>query len=274
MSAVDQQLAVVFDRDQDADTQQELKELDMKFEKGQAFRLDSNYADAELLFKDVLAGYERIHGNSHPATLHCCNVYGLNLSDAGRHQEAEVLLRRAVDGQKTKLGPKSRQTIAAINNLALCLRAQGRSAEAAPLFRQALDDGTKAFAVGKGSRGGQHQNILITKNNLALCLQDQGQNEHAEHLMREVIGHFEAKFGSLVVESERVLYFYHNLASVLDAQRKDMEAELYYKRALNGMTTVLGEKHAATQLCIQNLVTMLEAIGRTAEANGYKMKLK
>eukprot|EP00747_Dinoflagellata_sp_TGD_P164379 gnl/TRDRNA2_/TRDRNA2_184245_c0_seq1.p1 gnl/TRDRNA2_/TRDRNA2_184245_c0~~gnl/TRDRNA2_/TRDRNA2_184245_c0_seq1.p1 ORF type:complete len:309 (-),score=77.96 gnl/TRDRNA2_/TRDRNA2_184245_c0_seq1:139-1023(-) len=274
MSPVDQSLAAIFDKQGDEGLAQEanmeMQQLDNYFQKAQLFRDEGKHAEAEPLFKAALAGYERIQGGDHPYTLQCCNTYGLNLSESGRQQEAEALLRRAVDGMRSQLGTRSKQTLAAVNNLALCLRAQGRFVEAAPLFRQAMNEGELVFQSKKDDR----LYLLDVKNNLALCLQDLGQNDVAESLIRTVIRTYEREHGSKPAESMKSLYFYHNLAAALDAQQKDEEAEYYYKRALTGMKQVVGVDHPATQQCVQNLVTMLEVIGRTTEAAGYKLMLR
>ena len=56
----------------------------------------SKYEESEEMFKQALAGYERVHGPKHTRTLSVLEAFGASCKKQGRLGEAEVLLKRAL----------------------------------------------------------------------------------------------------------------------------------------------------------------------------------
>lgn len=267
VNQIDAQLQVMFESDRqmqkDQETKSEMDKALMLYNRAMELRADSKFAEAIPFFTQAAGSHERVYGAEHPFTMHANSAWGLCLTEAGKPAEGEVLLRQAVGNLSKKLGPEHAQSLAAINNLALCLKAQNRPGEAAPLFRQALEASEK-------HRGNTDINTLHIKNNLSICLSDMGQPQLAEPLIRETLYYFEMKWGHRSFENRKTLYFSHNLATCLDAQHKNEEAEMYYKRAMGGFMKILGNQHEATVQCAANLAVMYDLIGRGGEAYGLR----
>jgi tetratricopeptide (TPR) repeat protein len=91
-------------------------------------------AEAEPLFRKVLAVQEEVLGPRHLETAASCTLLALNLDSQGQTEEAESLLRKALDIRQQQLGPRNVYTATSAFNLAYNLERQDRSREAEPLW--------------------------------------------------------------------------------------------------------------------------------------------
>ena len=89
-------------------------------------------AEAEALFRDVLATRRRVHGPNHENTLRVAGNLGSALLDQGKHSAAEAVYRDTLERQRAVLGPEHESTLLTAGNLAAALQNQGKYAEAEP----------------------------------------------------------------------------------------------------------------------------------------------
>jgi tetratricopeptide (TPR) repeat protein len=125
------------------------------------------YAQAEPLFRKVLAIHEEVLGPKHPDTALSCSNLAANLDAQGKAQEAEPLHRQALAICEEVLGPKHLNTAQSCFNLATNLHQQGRAREAEPLLR-------KTLAICEEVLGPKHPHTASCCNNLASILDAQG----------------------------------------------------------------------------------------------------
>ena len=174
----------------------------------------ARYAEAEPLYRQVLAIREQAMGPDHPDTALSLNDLGVMILAQDRYAEAEPLFRRALAIREAVLGPDHPDTATSLNNLAVLLRDQGRYGEAEPLFRRAL-------AIREAVLGPDHPDTAISLNNLALLLQAQGRYGEAEPLFRRALAIREEALGPDHPDTARSL---NNLARLLRAQGRPEEA--------------------------------------------------
>ncbi|MEI6270294.1 MAG: tetratricopeptide repeat protein, partial [Methylococcaceae bacterium] len=208
-----------------------------------------NYAEAELIFRKVLAidEIELISVGQEDTILHLCGLANI-LSRVDKATEAETLFRRAI-----KLGNDG----SAVNGLANLLSHQGNYVEAELLHRRVLLNR-------KALLGFKHPDTIMSQYNLAIVLVEQGNYVEAEQLYRSALVSLEETFGQQHPETARVL---SNLANLLkNYPEKSLEAELIYRRALNIRENILGSEHPDTALSLHNLASLLNSQGKSIES--------
>src|SRR5262249_55235011 len=182
--------------------------------------------EAEALYREALAGYVRLRGESSPtALLVRSNLAGAVLKQ-NRLDDAEQLLRRCLDDEPRVLGPDHPSHWNTMEILARILHIRGRWGEAEALQRELLDAYRRQF-------GPDGPRTLPPLHNLAVLRELQGDCVEAEGLLRSAVaggrraGDFGYKtFGALT-----------ELAHVYCDQRRWADAEPVLREAI-----VLGEK--------------------------------
>jgi tetratricopeptide (TPR) repeat protein len=243
-----------------AKQQQALAEVSGLLAKAEDLTKRGKYAQAEPLFRKVLAVCEEVLGPKHPDTATSYNELAVNLEAQGRSREAEPLHRKVLAVHEDVLGPKHPDTATSYNNLAYNLGAQGRSREAEPSYR-------KALAVREEVLGPKHPDTATSYANLAVNLEAQGRPREAEPFKRMALAVYEEVLGPKHPDTARG---YNNLAVNLEAQGRSREAEPLFRKALAVREEVLGRKHPETALSYHNLAFNLEAQGRSREAEPLK----
>ncbi len=99
---------------------------------------EGRYAEAEPLYLRALAIRESQLGPDHPDTAASLNNLAALLNAQGKYAEAAPLSGRALCIRESKLGPNHPASAVSLDNLAGLLQAQGKYAEAEPLFKRAL----------------------------------------------------------------------------------------------------------------------------------------
>ena len=117
-------------------------------------------ADAETIYRELLADRIRVQGEDHLATLATRHDLAAALGVQGRFGEAEQLYRRLLGDDDRLRGLDHRDTLAARNNLARMIGLQGRYAEAEQLGRQVLDAQRRVL-------GPDHPDCLASRQHLA-----------------------------------------------------------------------------------------------------------
>ena len=94
------------------------------------YRVQGNYAQAELLYKRSLAIREKILGLRHPDVAQSLNSLAELYGTQGNHAEAEPLHKRSLAILEKALGPEHPNVALSLENYALLLREMDRDAEA------------------------------------------------------------------------------------------------------------------------------------------------
>ncbi|CAK9007334.1 Nephrocystin-3 [Durusdinium trenchii] len=198
-------------------------------------------AEAETLWRRILAAYEAQFGLEDPKTLSSLHNVAHVLKERGQWREATEMYRRAVEAKERCRGDAHLETLVSVGNLAVVLMRQGQLAEAEALQRRVL-------------LGSKHRKTLVSLNNLALVLQDQGNLDEAEPFARKCKEGGEALLGAANPET---LIWVNNLATLLEDQGNLNEAEELYRKALAGGEAHLVRSHPDTLTWVYNLAGVL-----------------
>src|SRR5438477_3775888 len=82
------------------------------------YKEEGRYADAEPLYKRLLAINEKAHGPDHPSVALALNDLAELYKEEGRYADAEPLYKRAMATWKKALGPDHPDVAQSLNNLA------------------------------------------------------------------------------------------------------------------------------------------------------------
>jgi tetratricopeptide (TPR) repeat protein len=215
-----------------------------------------NYAEADALYREVMAAYVKTLGSDHPATASACNDVGNNLVSLGQRSAADQLFRQALVVQEKTLGPTHPHTAASYHNLAFNLTAQSQYAEGERWY-------LKAIAAKEAVRGPEHPDTALSYNALGSSLQSQAKYPEAEKLLRKALAIREKALGRDHLETAGS---YNNLGHFLWEHGRYAAADPWYRKALAVYEKSLGKDHPNTLAIANNLAINLSNAGRHAEA--------
>jgi tetratricopeptide (TPR) repeat protein len=98
----------------------------------------TQYPEAERLYVEAVAVFERAPGEHDGELGVALNDLGAQYARRGRLEQAEALLTRAVDLKRRVLGPRHPDTAVTLNNLAITCKRAGALSRAATLAAEAL----------------------------------------------------------------------------------------------------------------------------------------
>ena len=201
------------------------------------------FAEAEPLFRDLLATRRRVDGPNHVNTLGVAGNLGSTLLNQGKHSAAEVVLRDTLGRQRATLGPEHKNTLVTAGNFAVALQNQSKFAEAEPLVRDTLAIQQRVFGEG-------HLDTLTTAGNLTFLLANAGQDAAAEELGRDTRVQAQRTLGP---DHPQSLDIALSLATALGNQGQTAEAVELLTATLATQQRVLGPGHPNTQRTAQQL---------------------
>lgn len=230
----------------------------------QNLSIQGRYAEADVLFRQILAEQKARHDAFDEDTGTALNNLASNLDAMGDYAAAEPLYRQALDVLESKLGTFDPKTASVLNNLALNLDAQGRAKEAEQLYRRVLS--TYQILVDNHEHLADAAKSL---NNLALNLEEQGRGEEAEPLYRRALN-IRRKAGiSTAIDDNETALISNNLAANLLALGRIEEAETLAVDALATEQSRLGPHHPNTASVMNTLARILRTQGRLVDAERY-----
>ena len=203
----------------------------------------SRLAEAETLFRDLLATRRRVDGPNHVNTLRVAGNLGGVLTRQGKNSDAEAVYRDTLERQREALGPEHGNTLATASNLAGALQNQRKVAEAEPLVHDTL-------AIQQRVLGEEHHDTLRTANSLTRLLINTGKNAAAEELGRGTLAQAQRTLGP---DHPRSLEIAYTLATALGNQGQTAEAVDLLTVTLATQQRVLGPGHPNTQRTAQEL---------------------
>src|SRR5262249_17782575 len=153
----------------------------------------------------------------------------------GRFAEAEPLLRQACEALLATQNAESPQALNCEIELATNLTGQGRNREAQILLQRVI--------ARRGEAANADPATLRAKLQLARTLRDEGTLGPAETMLHQVV---EARRISLGERNNLTLSAITELASVLAAEHREVEAEPLYRLVLKDRSELLGPTHPDT----------------------------
>ncbi|GFF56548.1 putative Pfs, NB-ARC and TPR domain protein [Aspergillus udagawae] len=223
---------------------------------GNLYKDQGKLKEAEEMYQQALAGYEKALGPDHTSTLDTINNLGSLYKDQGKLKEAEEMYQQALAGYEKALGPDHTSTLDAVNNLGSLYRDQGKLEKAEEMYQRAL-------AGYKEALGPDHTSALNTVNNLGLLYSNQGKLKEAEEMYQQALAGYEKALGP---DHTSTLNAVNNLGSLYRDQGKLKEAEEMYQQALAGYEKALGPDHTSTLNTVNNLGVLYSNKGKLKEA--------
>ncbi len=194
------------------------------------------WAEAEVLFQDVLAGFRRALGDDHRDTLNTRHELAWIAACQGRWAEAEAAYREVLGARSRVLGAEDPDTLITRHELGWVIANQGREHEAEPILREVLL--TRERVLGE-----RHRRTLTARHELAWVAARQGRLSEAEAAYREVI---ESRREVLRDDHPDTLTARHELAWVIALTGRRRAAIKEYRAVLSARMRVLGDGHPAT----------------------------
>jgi CHAT domain-containing protein/tetratricopeptide (TPR) repeat protein len=218
-----------------------------------------NYAEAEALFRELLATHRRLLSGDHPRIATSLEDLAYVLYERGDYAEAEDLYREAL-AMRRALGPCNQIDMAvSLTKLAMLLEKIGKSDEAEALLREAL------CLHGPGTEGDSLQ-VAKALDNLALVLLDRGDLIGAEGQLRRVLGIYERDH---VDWSTDLAWVRHHLGRTLVRRQETAEAESLYRGALDSRLDRFGREHPLVAQSLLSLGDCRLLLGDDTGAEAY-----
>jgi CRP-like cAMP-binding protein/tetratricopeptide (TPR) repeat protein len=213
-------------------------------------------ADAETIYRELLADRLRVQGEDHLDTLGTRHDLAAALGVQGRFGEAEQLYRQLLGDDYRLRGLEHRETLAARYNLARMIGLQGRYAEAEELGREVLDAQRRVL-------GPDHPDCLASRQHLARLAGKAGRYAEAEAMYRRVLADRRRVLGD---DHPDTLATRHRLARIVGQRGRYGEAEELCHQVLADRRRLLGEDHPDNLSTRHRLARMLGLQGRYADA--------
>lgn len=199
-------------------------------------RARAKYAEAEDLYKKMLATQDRLLGRVDAQTLDTMNDLGFLYQTMQRTEEAERLHREALEIRTRTLGSEQRATLWSLYNVAWASLELGKLDEADALFTQCHEARRRVL-------GQDHPETLWALHMLARVRLDQKRLVEAERLIREVLG---ARTRVLGADHPDTLFSLHLAGFIAYRLGRLDEARLALEQVLAGRRKALGADHVDT----------------------------
>jgi tetratricopeptide (TPR) repeat protein/CHAT domain-containing protein len=216
----------------------------------------NRFAEAEPIYKRVLALQEKSLGPSHPNIAATLTDLGNMYAAQARFQEAEAVFRRTLAISERSYGAAHVNTAIALNNLGNVQTSLGQHRTAEETFRRSLP-------IFERSSGADHPETLKTMSNLATAYEAQGRFGEAEPLYRRTLEALEKARGPSHGDVASAL---GNLAANVQSQGRYGESRTLLTRALAIRESAPGGNPADVALVLNNLAGASWALGRWTEA--------
>ena len=224
------------------------------------FRLGDPEA-ADSLFRVALDMRKRIVGERSQAVVSNMTSIGAVMTFMKKHDGAEEVLREALD-ISTEVFEENHPTVTSIkNNLAQALYVQDKVDEAEPLFREVL-------ATRRALYGDHHNSVAVSMNNLAQLLRSKGALEEAERLAQEgvdVLWQVHQSDHPFIGRGLR------GLGRIQFEREAYEEAEKSWLESYRILSATLAEDHNLVAQIRGDLVELYEVLGRSGEADRYRV---
>ena len=229
---------------------------------GNVLREQHKHAEAEALYREVLAHDVEVYGEQHPDTLMGHNNIGMSLSVQGKLAEAEHVYREALVTSMagTSHAPElAFVTLAIRNNLAMVTEKQGKHAEAEVLRREGLLAANQLYGPG-------HPKTAKAISGLAGSLLVQKKFAESEGFFRQSyeLGQRQSP------DTPSTFNDWCNLIFAISCMPgRETEAEAMCREAYGAAFQVFGDDHTATGTIRLALAKILKSLGNFSEAAAH-----
>jgi tetratricopeptide (TPR) repeat protein len=202
-------------------------------------------AEAEALFRQSLAGFERAHeADSDHASTARANL-ATTLENLGRFDEAEAVHRDVIARTRRVEGSDGATLATSLHNLGVVLGQRGDWAGAEPLHRESL-------AIIRRVKGPKSPETAAAMTALANVIESRGDLAAAESMYRDAL---EIRLAALGDEHPDTVRSQYALASLLRTRGAPAQAEALCREALKLRGRVLPDTHpmVAALLHVQGL---------------------
>ncbi len=218
-----------------------------------------DYAAAEPLLRQALAGWERLLDPRHPRRLAALDALGWALKNRGKPEESEQLLREALAGRRLVFGNDDENTLNTVHHLGSLLNYSGRLAEAEPYYREAYETSLRVY-------GEDYPATMSFQNNMGYLLDNLGRFPEAESMYRQVLKNRRRVLGEDHINTVNTM---NNLGGLLIQSSAYEESQALLEKALASYRRLLGDEHSSTLRALNNLGLVLKQQGLFAEAEAY-----
>jgi serine/threonine protein kinase/tetratricopeptide (TPR) repeat protein len=246
--------------------QQPEVEAELSWNLGNNYTALGDYARAEHMYRNALAGYQQLFGRENPSVAGLLSAIADVASLQGREVESETLARQALALWKKLKDEEDPHVSATLDRLAMVYLRQSQTAsspvsqrlrtEAETLEREALRLRRKVF-------GDEGINTAWSLGNLGVVLDAQRRQTEGEPLIREALAIQRKLLGN---DNLTVAMWLINLGDCLRSQGKHEEAGRLYREGLAMRRRLLGDEHPNVAYALIHLAALLQTQGKTAEA--------
>jgi tetratricopeptide (TPR) repeat protein len=223
--------------------------LDSASNLADALLSQGKYAEAETMYRKVVAVQQRVMGPVHPNTLGTTMNLASALVKQGKYLKAETMYRELLAVQKRVVGPEHPNTLSTASNLANALFSQGKHTDAETMHGETL-------AIQKRVLGPEHPHTMNTVNGLANALCSRSKYTDAETIYRELLAVQKRVLGP---EHPNTMITVSNLANALYSRGKHTDAETMMSELLAIQKQLLGPEHPSTLQTAKNLAACVHA---------------
>jgi tetratricopeptide (TPR) repeat protein len=223
---------------------------------GQAVAAQGRNIEAERIYRQVLAGRQRVLGDTHEDTLKTRQDLAEITEFQGRTTEAEQLYRCLLDDALHVLGSDAKLTLTAREHLAWLTALLGNNAESEAQMRELLQDRQRL-------NGNDHPYTLSARSGLAWVASRGGKYQDAEKQLRDVLADQRCLLGE---DHPSVADTRFRLGRVLAELERYKEAEGLCREALASRRRVQGDDHPVTLSAQDNIARIRALRGYPAEA--------
>lgn len=222
---------------------------------GQVYDKMDKVAEAEKVYKEALAIYEKSYGASSPEDAKALQGLADTYRHHNKYNEAVPLYQRALK-IRDLTGATHPDTAETLNGLGESLRKQGKNFEAVPMFKRSLD-------IRKETFGSTHSKVAKSLDNLSATYAAMGKYDMALPVYKDLLSARQANNG---VEDPRVAQVLEDLAYACSKTDKPKKADGYFKQALAIREKQAKADPAALNTCLKRYAEFLKANDRKDEA--------
>jgi len=217
---------------------------------------DSNYSEAEQLFRELLSDQLRVLGKDHQQTFVSRRLLARLTGLQGQYLKAEPLYRQLLEDDRRILGEEHPETLITRHGLARATARLGRYSEAESLFLQLLPDLQRLHGM-------DHLECIEARRGIARVVADMGRLAEAEHLYKQLLADDRRILGD---QHPHTLAVRRELTRVVADRGRRGEAKRQYRRLLADCCQILGEKHPITLTTRESLTGTGRIQARTSKA--------
>ncbi len=233
---------------------------------GRAYAALGDYADAERMFRKVLALEQKLLGNEFPGVANLLGTIASMASVQGRHAEAEALERKALALWKKQKGDEDPHVAYTLDRLATVILRQSQAFEAPAnqrLLKEAEMLEREALSLQRKLFGDEGTDIASSLGNLSLVLSSQGKLGEAVTMSREALAMHRKLQGN---ERVSVAMDLINLGDALVGEGKFDEADPFLREGLAMRRRFFDNGHPNVADALSHLANLRWSQGRLAEA--------